>query len=152
MLRKSLLLLSFASIAALIAWGFGPGGAKSVCASASSATDCTLQVTVNRPAFVGTAQNPQTASVTWSITNLPPCYEIVESEVTFTITRNNQPNVVLKKTVTGSGTSTTVNLVNSLGSNLALGFQPNAIVAEVRVKARAINPDKTRTESNTLSI
>jgi len=152
MLRKSLLFLSFASIAALIAWGFAPGGAKSACAASSSAVDCTLQVTVNRPAFVGTAQNPQSASVTWNITNLPPCYQITESEVTFTITRNNQPNVVLKKTVTGAGTNTTVNLVNALGANLAAGFQPNAIVAEVRVKASAIDPNKTKTESNTLTL
>jgi hypothetical protein len=152
MLRKSLLFLSFASIAALITWGFAPGGAKSACASAASATDCTLQVTVNRPAFVGTAQNPQSASVTWNITNLPPCYQVTESEVTFTITRNNQPNVVLKKTVTGSATNTAVNLVNALGANLAAGLQPNAIVAEVRVKASAIDPNKTKTESNTLSL
>ena len=152
MFRKSLWLLSFASIAALIAWGFAPGGAKPDCASAVSAQNCALQVTVNRPAFVGTAQNPQTASVTWNITNLPPCYQITESEVTFTITRNNQPNVVLKKTVTGAGTNTSVNLVNALGSNLAAGFQPNAIVAEVRVKASAIDPNKTKTESNTLTI
>ena len=152
MLRKSLLLLSFASIAALIAWGFASGGAKSACASSASATDCTLQVTVNRPAFVGTAQNPQSASVTWNITNLPPCYQVTESEVTFTITRNNQPNVVLKKTVTGAATTTAVNLVSALGSNLAAGFQPNAIVAEVRVKASAIDPNKTKTESNTLTL
>ena len=105
-----------------------------------------------RPAFVGTAQNPQTASVTWNITNLPPCYQVTESEVTFTITRNNQPNVVLKKTVTGSATNTSVNLVNALDSNLAAGLQPNAIVAEVRVKASAIDPNKTKTESNTLTL
>jgi len=152
MLRKSLLFLSLASIAALITWGFVPGGSKSACASSASAQNCTLQVTVNRPAFVGTAQNPQSASVTWSVTNLPPCYQITESEVTFTITRNNQPNVVLKKTVTGAATTTSVNLVNALGSNLAAGFQPNAIVAEVRVKASAIDPNKTKTESNTLTI
>jgi len=152
MFRKSLLLLSSISLAALIVWGLAPRNATTACASATSTVNCALQLTVNRPAFVGTAQNPQTASVTWNITNLPPCYEIVETTVTFTITRNNQPNVVLNKTVTGSATSTSVNLVNALGSNLALGFQPNAIVAEVRVKARAINPDKTRTESNTLAI
>jgi hypothetical protein len=152
MLRKSLLFLSFASIAALIAWGFVPGGAKSACASSASAQNCALQVTVNRPAFVGTAQNPQTASVTWNIANLPPCYQITESEVTFTITRNNQPNVVIKRTVIGAATNVSVSLVNALGANLAAGFQPNAIVAEVRVKASAIDPNKTKTESNTLTI
>ena len=152
MLRKSILFFSLASIAALIAWGFASSGAKSACAAGSAAADCTLQVAVNRPAFVGTAQNPQSASVTWNIANLPPCYQVTESEVTFTITRNNQPNVVLRKTVTGSATTTTVNLINALGSNLALGFQPNAIVAEVRVKASAIDPNKTRTESNTLTL
>lgn len=113
---------------------------------------CALQVTVNRPAFVGTAQNPQTASVTWTITNLPPCYQITESEVTFTITRNNQPNVVIKRTITGAATNVSVSLVNALGSNLAAGFQPNAIVGEVRVKATATDPNKTKTESNTLTI
>ena len=113
---------------------------------------CALQISVNRPAFVGTAQNPQTASSSWSITNLPPCYQITESEVTFTITRNNQPNVVIKRTVIGAATSVAVSLVNPLGSNLAASFQPNAIVAEVRVKASAIDPNKTKTESNTLSL
>jgi hypothetical protein len=152
MFRKSLLFISLVAFAALIAWGVAPGGAKSACASAASAQNCALQVTVNRPAFVGTAQNPQTASVTWSITNLPPCYQITESEVTFTITRNNQPNVVIKRTVIGAATNVSVSLVNALGSNLAPGFQPNAIVAEVRVKASAIDPNKTRTESNTLTI
>jgi hypothetical protein len=152
MFRKNLLLLSLVALAALIGWGFGPGGSTPACASASAATNCTLQVTVNRPAFVGTAQNPQSASVTWNITNLPPCYQITESEVTFTITRNNQPNVVLKKTVTGAATNVSVSLVNALGSNLAAGFQPNAIVAEVRVKASAIDPNKTKTESNTLTL
>src|SRR5215510_6700335 len=70
MFRKSVLLLSLVVLAALIGWGFAPGGSTPACASASSATNCTLQVTVNRPAFVGTAQNPQTASVTWTVTNL----------------------------------------------------------------------------------
>ena len=152
MFRKSILLLSIIALATLIAWGFTSRTSKPVCAAGSSAANCALQITVNRPAFVGTAQNPQTASVTWSVTNLPPCYEVTESTVTFTITRNNQPNVVLNKTVTGSATTTSVNLVNSLGSNLAPGFRPNAIVAEVRVKAKAIDPEKTKTESNTLAI
>jgi hypothetical protein len=152
MLRKSILFLSLASIAALTAWKFIPGGSTTACAAATSVQNCALQITVNRPAFVGTAQNPQTASVTWNVTNLPPCYQITESEVTFTITRNNQPNVVLKKTVTGNGTNTSVNLINALGANLAAGFQPNAIIAEVRVKASAIDPNKTKTESNTLSL
>jgi hypothetical protein len=152
MLRKTILLLSLASIAALIAWGFAPGGSTPACAAGTTAQNCALQVTVNRPAFVGTAQNPQSASVTWSIASLPPCYQVTESEVTFTITRNNQPNVVLKKTVTGSATNTAVSLVSSLGANLAPGFQPNAIVAEVRVKASAIDPNKTKTESNTLTL
>src|SRR5262245_40912455 len=152
MLRKSILFLSFASIAALTAWRFIPAGSTTACAAATSAQNCALQVTVNRPAFVGTAQNPQSASVTWNVTNLPPCYQITESEVTFTITRNNQPNVVLKKTVTGAATTTSVNLVNALGSDLAAGFQPKGIVAEVSMKASAIALDKTETESNTLTI
>src|SRR5262245_65166361 len=152
MFRKSLLLLSSISLAALIVWGLAPGKATTACASATSTVNCALQLSVNRPAFVGTAQNPQTASVTWNITNLPPCYEIAETTVTFTITRNNQPNVVINRTITGNVTNVSVNLVNALGSNLAAGFQPNAIVAEVRVKAKAINPDKTRTESNTLAL
>src|SRR5499426_2324811 len=152
MFRKGFQTFSIISLVALVGWGIAPDGATPASASSTSATNCALQVTVNRPAFVGTAQNPQQASVTWNITNLPPCYQITESEVTFTITRNNQPNVVIKKTVTGAGTNVSVNLVNALGSNLAAGFQPNAIVAEVRVKASVIDPNKTKTESNTLTI
>jgi hypothetical protein len=60
--------------------------------------------------------------------------------------------VVIKRTVIGAATNVSVSLVNALGSNLAAGFQPNVIVAEVRVKASAIDPNKTKTESNTLTI
>jgi len=150
MLRKRLLLISFASIAALIAWGFAPGGSTHACASASSVANCTLQVSVNQPVFTSTAQNPQSATVTRNITNLPPCYQVTQSEVTFTVTRNNQPNVLLKKTITGSATTATVSLA-SLGANLAKGDQPNAIVAEVTVTATA-DPQKRKTESASLTL
>jgi hypothetical protein len=104
------------------------------------------------PGIRGHPANHQTASVTWNIINLPPCYRINESNVTFTITRNNQPNVVIDTTVIGDATTAWVDLVTALGSNLAAGYQPNALIAEVTVKASAIHPRKRKTESNTLTL
>src|SRR5262249_11377705 len=141
-----------ASIAALIAWGFAPSRSTSACASAAgaAAANCALQVSVSKPVFSGTVENPTNASVTWSVTNLPPCYTISESEVTFTVNRNNKPSVAFKKTISGSATTTTVSL-SSLGTNLSKGFQPNTITAEVRVTATA-DPKKTATEANSKTL
>jgi hypothetical protein len=99
----------------------------------------------------GSPQNPKAVSVAWQITNLPPCYTITGSEVQFTITRNNQPNVVKKVNITGAGTTASLDLT-FLGTNLPVGQRPNAIVAEVKVTAVVTDPQKKWTESNTLSL
>jgi hypothetical protein len=70
---------------------------------------------------------------------------------TYALSATNAQNAVNAETA-GAATNVSVSLVNALGSNLAQGFQPNAIVAEVRVKASAIDPNKTKTESNALTI
>src|SRR5215475_6263889 len=84
MLRKSILVLSLASIAALIAWGFAPSRSTSACAATSTAP-CALDVAVNNPALQGTPAKPTGATVTWTITE-PPCYKIVGVDVTFNFT------------------------------------------------------------------
>lgn len=159
MFRKSLLLLSLVSFAALIAWGVAPNGATPACASATSpATDCTIKLTVDPPSMAGTASSPGNVSVHFQVTNVPPCYKITGADVTFTVTRNNAPTI--KKTVTVSplAVNTSTGAVSGtgstslgLGQNLPLGQQPNAIVAEVKVTAEA-DPRKQRTESNTKSL
>ncbi len=159
MFRKSLLLFSFASIAALIAWGFAPGGSTPACASTTSTKpDCTIKLTVDSPSMAGTAASPGNVSAHFQVTNVPPCYRITGAEVTFTVTRNNAPTI--RRTVNVSplavnastgAVSGTASTSLGLGQNLPLGEQPNAIVAEVKVTAEA-DPRKQRTESNTKSL
>jgi hypothetical protein len=151
MLRKSLLFVSFASIAALIAWGFTKGGAKTACASAASAQNpCVIQATVDPPVLNGSPTSPTSARVTWRITNVPTCYRLTSKTITFTITRNNAPNIVRVVNAPGAGTSgsTTVNL-SDLGQNLPAAERISAIVVEVRQTAEPEDPVKARTFSNT---
>jgi len=150
MTRKNLLLLSIISLSALITWVLAPAGSKPACAA--GATDqCILRHTVNRPVITGSAENPKSVSVTWQLTNLPPCYAVTGTEVTFTITRNNQPNIVKVVNIAGNAAKAVQDLT-FLGSNLPVGQRPNAIVAEVRVTAAATDPRKIWTESNTLAL
>jgi hypothetical protein len=149
MLRKSILFLSLASIAALITWGFAPGGSTPVCASATSAQGpCALRVTVNNPTFQGTPAQPTGAAVSWTITNKPQCYRIVGSEVTFTFQLNNgsvQQRVV---NIAGNGTNASLNLATA---PLPANTRPNGLTANVVVRAIA-DPIKHDAASNFVTI
>lgn len=135
MLRKSILFLSLASIAALIAWGFAPAGSTTASASAASASNqCDLQISVNSPTLQGAPAQPTGATVTWTITNKPSCSRIDGSRVTFNFNLNDGTNVQRVVNVNGNVTNAQVNLaVNPLPA----GKRVNAITANVIVKAVA---------------
>jgi hypothetical protein len=147
MLRKSILLLSFASIAALIAWGFVPGSSTPASA-ATSAGQCELDFTVNNPTLQGSITQPTGATVTWTINNKPPCYKIVGAEVTFNFNLNDGTNIQKVVNVTGNTTNAQVNLALS---PLPAGKRPNAIVANVIIKAVA-DPIKKRADSGVVAL
>jgi hypothetical protein len=149
MLRKSILFLSFASIAALIAWGFAPGGSTPVCASSASAqSPCALRVTVNNPTFQGTPANPTGAAVSWTIANKPQCYRIVGSEVTFTFQLNNGNVEQRVVNIAGNATSASLNLA---AGPLPANTRPNGLTANVQVRAIA-DPLKIDAASNFVPI
>lgn len=149
MLRKSILFLSLASITALIAWGFAPGGATPACASAASAQgQCQLQFTVNSPTLQGSPGQPTGATVSWTITNRPPCYRIDGSQVTFNFNLNDGTNIQRVVNVAGNATNAQVNLaVNPLPPNKRV----NAITANVIVKAIA-DPIQKRADSGVVAL
>ncbi len=149
MLRKSLLFLSFASIAALIAWGFVKGSAKTASASTASAPNqCDLQLTVNSPTLQGTPAQPTGATVSWTITNKPTCYRIDGSQVTFNFNLNDGANVQRVVNVAGNVTNAQVNLA---GNPLPPNKRVNAITANVIVKAIA-DPVQKRADSGVVAL
>jgi hypothetical protein len=148
MLRKSILFISLASIAALITWGFALGGSTPVCASATQPPQCRLQLTVNSPTLQGSPAQPTGATVSWTITNKPPCYRIVGSQVTFNFNLNDGTNVQRVVNITGNATNAQVNLA---GNPLPPGKRPNAITANVEVRAIA-DPQITRADSGVVAL
>ena len=149
MLRKTILFLSFASIAGLIAWGFAPGGSTPACAAATSAQgQCTLQLTVNSPTLQGSPAQPTGATVSWTITNKPPCYRIDGSQVTFNFNLNDGTNVQRVVQVAGNATNAQVNLA---GNPLPPNKRVNAITANVIVKAIA-DPIQKRADSGVVAL
>ncbi|MCI0697487.1 hypothetical protein L0337_36450 [candidate division KSB1 bacterium] len=149
MLRKSILFLSLTSIAALMAWGFAPGGSTPVCASAASAQgQCRLQVSVNSPTFQGTPAQPTGAAVSWTITNKPPCYRIIGSQVTFNFQLNNGSTARRVVNVPGNGTNASLNLATA---PLPANIRPNGLTANVQVRAEA-DPLKIDAASNFVAI
>ena len=144
MLRKSILFLSLASIAALIALGFAPGGSTPACAAATSAQGpCSLRVTVNNPTFQGTPAQPTGATVSWTVVK-PPCYRIVGSEVTFTFQLNNGSVAQRVVNITGNATNASLNLALA---PLPANTRPNGVTANVAVRAIA-DPIKTDAASD----
>jgi hypothetical protein len=80
---------------------------------------------------------------------VPTCYRLVSKTITFTITRNNAPNIVRVVNVAGAAVSgsTSVNL-SDLGQNLPAAERINGIIAELRQTAEPEDPVKARTFSS----
>jgi len=147
MLRKSILVLSLASIAALIAWEFAPSRSMSACA-ATSTSPCALDVEVSNPKLQGTPAKPTGATVAWKITNLPPCYRIVGADVTFNFTMGDasvesRPG---KPKFGPAGGTAEADLTKPLPANKKVG----AITATVIVNAIA-DPIKKKSDSGAVS-
>jgi hypothetical protein len=110
---------------------------------------CVIQATVNPPILSGSPASPTSARVTWSITNVPTCYRLVSKTITFTITRNNAPNIVRVVNAPGTATSGSTSVtLSDLGQNLPAAERINGIIVEVRQTAEPEDPIKARTFSS----
>jgi hypothetical protein len=149
MFRKSLLLLSFVSFAALLVWGFAPGGATPASASMTSATtqDCRVRLSVNNPVLQGTPANPTGARVTWTVDNVPPCYRIQGIRVTFNFTLAD--GSAKQKIENVAGNATQASTAISVAAPLARRDRPTVITATVVATAVPIDPQITGTANAT---
>jgi hypothetical protein len=122
---------------------------RAIISATSAQNPCVIQASVNPPILSGTPASPASVRVTWSITNVPTCYRLVSKTITFTITRNNAPNIVRVVNAPGTGTSgsTSVSL-SDLGQNLPAAERINGIIVEVRQTAEPEDPIKARTFSS----
>ncbi len=147
MLRKSLLLLSIVSFAALITWGFAPGGATPASASVAPATtpDCRVSLTVNNPILQGTRKRPEGANVSWTITNVPPCYRISAIQVTFNFTLAD--GTTKQRVVNVAGNATSAQTTLNLTADLPRADRPNTVTANVLVTAVPIDNQIRKSES-----
>lgn len=152
MFRKSLLLLSLVSIAALLVWGFASGGATPASASATSAqgADCRVRLTVNNPQLQGPTAFPQGARVSWTIDNVPPCYRISGIQVTFNFTLAD--GSAKQKIVNVAGNATQAQTQLNLAAPLPRQDRPTVITATVVAQAVPIDNQIRGTANATTTI
>ncbi|MBO0721072.1 MAG: hypothetical protein J2P41_09630 [Blastocatellia bacterium] len=153
MSRKSLLLLSTISLVALAAWGFAPGKALPSCAeaAASAAGPCELQITVNPPIFNGSPAKPENAVASWAINNLPSCYRISATEVTFSFTLANGKTVSKTATPATGLTSVALSWPGPTGP-LDPPVRPKELTTTVKVTAVPIDPQKIKSAVNSKTL
>ncbi|MFN0084392.1 MAG: hypothetical protein ACKVX9_03300 [Blastocatellia bacterium] len=139
------MLFSIVSLAALLVWGFSPGGTTS--ASAAMTQDCRVRLSVNNPILQGTPANPTGARVSWSVDNVPPCYRIQGFRVTFNFTLAD--GSTKQKIESVPGNSTQANTAISVAAPLARRDRPTVITATVVATAVPIDPQITATANAT---
>src|SRR5262245_8220512 len=76
---------------------------KSSVASAQN-TQCNVTINVGKPTLTGALPRPTHVNVSWTVENLPSCYRISNSRVTFNIVAQDGTNITLGPvTINGAG-------------------------------------------------
>lgn len=154
MFRKTFFSLSMFVVVAMLTIGFKSNSPLPATETVSAATTPMVissaatpvqaatcpnpKVTVNEVSLVGGRTNPGSVKVTWTISNLQPCFKVQKSDLTLVLTPQNGNPITKNVTINGDGTTANVPL---LGSGITLErlkllfAKPTAAIATVKVTA-----------------
>lgn len=156
MFRKSILLFSSFSLAALIAWGLVPFNVTPASASATPATsaECRLKLTTLAPTLTGPLYHPESVNVSWTVDNVPPCYRISGIQVTFNIVQRDGDNKQKIVNVPGNATSASAQLLLNApeAAKLFKKDRPTTVTATVIATAVPIDSQIRGTDVETSEV
>src|SRR5215510_744191 len=127
--------------------------AKSSATSAQN-KQCNVTIKVGKPTLTGPLPRPTHVNVSWTVENLPLCYRISGSRVTFNIVAQDGTNETIKSNINGNATTATAP-INIPGARLEKLFpinRPAVITATVETSAVPIAPSYTHTDVQTAEV
>jgi hypothetical protein len=127
--------------------------AKSSATSAQN-TKCNVTIKVGRPTLTGPLPRPTHINVSWIVENLPLCYRISGSRVTFNIVAQDGTNETIKWNINGNATTATapINIPSARLEKLFPINRPAVITATVETSAVPIAPSYTHTDVQTAEV
>ncbi len=127
--------------------------AKSSATSAQN-TQCNVTIKVGKPTLTGALPRPTRVNVSWTVENLPPCYRVSNSRVTFNIVAHDGTNETMIRNINGDATTASVpiNIPNAKLDKLFPINRPAVITASVQTTAVPIAPSYTHTDVQTTEV
>jgi hypothetical protein len=127
--------------------------AKSPAPSAQN-TQCNVTIKVGRPTLTGPLPRPTHVNVSWTVENLPACYRISGSRITFNIVAQDGTNETIARNISGNATtaSAPINIPNAKLEKLFPINRPAVITATVETNAVPIAPSYTHTDVQTSEV
>ena len=115
---------------------------------------CNVTIKVGKPTLTGPLPRPTHVNVSWTVENLPLCYRISSSRVTFNIVAQDGTNETIKWNINGNATtaSAPINIPSARLEKLFPINRPAVITATVETSAVPIAPSYTHTDVQTAEV
>ena len=115
---------------------------------------CNVTIKVGKPTLTGPLPRPTHVNVSWTVENLPLCYRISSSRVTFNIVAQDGANETIKWNINGNGAtaSAPINIPTARLEKLFPINRPAVITATVETNAVPIAPSYTHTDVQTAEV
>jgi hypothetical protein len=115
---------------------------------------CNVTIKVGKPTLTGPLPRPTHVNVSWTVENLPLCYRISSSRVTFNIVAQDGTNETIKWNINGNTTtaSAPINIPSARLEKLFPINRPAVITATVETSALPIAPSYTHTDVQTAEV
>jgi len=115
---------------------------------------CNVTIKVGKPTLTGPLPRPTHVNVSWTVENLPSCYRISGSRVTFNIVAQDGTNETIRWNINGKGAtaSAPINIPSARLEKLFPINRPVVITATVETSAVPIAPSYTHTDVQTAEV
>jgi hypothetical protein len=115
---------------------------------------CNVTIKVGKPTLTGPLPRPTHVNVSWTVENLPLCYRVSASRVTFNIVAQDGANETIKWNINGNATtaSAPINIPSARIEKLFPINRPAVITATVETTAVPIAPSYTHTDVQTAEV
>lgn len=118
-------------------------------------TQCNVTIKLGKPTLTGALPRPSHVNVSWAVENLPSCYRISSSRVTFNIVaRDGTDERIGPLTINGDGAraSARIALPSARLDRLFPPNKPAVITSTVQTTAVPIAPSYTHTDVETVEV
>ena len=123
--------------------------------AAAQNTQCNVTIKLGKPTLTGALPRPTHVNVSWTVENLPSCYRIINSRVTFNIVARDGTNETIGPLTINGDAARASARITLPAARLDRLFPPNnpaVITATVQTTAVPVAPSYTHTDVETAEV